>query len=117
MERVRLGGERGLLSALREAEARLTAYMVEDVETVRAMHEMQRRHGAALEDAEIAGYERGLRDGRAEASNAENENARLRACLERWRHDGRLQSYEDRERFRAEAGALLLPNASNQPAP
>jgi len=46
-----------------------------------------------------------------------NENARLRACLERWRHDGRLQSYEDRERFRAEAGALLLPNAKHEAAP
>lgn len=70
MERVRLGGERGLLSALREAEAKLAEYMTEDVETIHAMQQMQNRHGVALEDAEIAGYERGLRDGRAEASNA-----------------------------------------------
>lgn len=45
------------------------------------------------------------------------ENERLRACLDRWRHDGRLQTYDDRERFRAEAGALLLPNARVTGAP
>lgn len=61
-ERVRLGAERGLLMALRDAEARIARYMGDDSETQRAMHAMQSRHVDQLLNAEELGYARGLRD-------------------------------------------------------
>ncbi len=63
MERVRLGGERGLLMALREAEALIARHMEEDTDLHRSMHAMQGRHAEQLRTAEEAGYERGLRVG------------------------------------------------------
>src|SRR6185503_19898241 len=36
-----------------------------------------------------------------------SERDRMRAALERWSHDGRLQTFEDRERFRHEARELI----------
>jgi hypothetical protein len=67
IERVRLGGERGLLAALRKAEERIAQYIIEDTEAQRAMHTQQSRHSEALLIAEEAGYERGLRDARKQA--------------------------------------------------
>lgn len=61
--KVRLGGERGLLGALRNAEAQLAKYMAEDSDSHRTMIAMQIRHSDALMAAEEAGYARGLRDG------------------------------------------------------
>ncbi len=66
IERVRLGSERGLLMALRDAEERLARYMDEDSDIHRAMCAMQGRHTSQLRTAEEAGYERGLRDARIE---------------------------------------------------
>lgn len=68
MVRVGLGGERGLLMALRKAEedcrAAWDAVQGESTEAHRALHAMLARHTDALEQAEISGYERGLKDGR-----------------------------------------------------
>lgn len=61
--KVQLGGERGLLSALRKAEARLASYMDEDTLLHRELYSLQSRHADALMSAEEAGYARGLRDG------------------------------------------------------
>jgi hypothetical protein len=63
--KVQLGGERGLLNALRKAEQRLAMHMDEDTELARAMHAMQSRHADVLIASEEAGYARGLRDGMA----------------------------------------------------
>lgn len=63
--KVRLGGERGLLNALRKAEKRLAMHMDEDSELARVMYAMQSRHADALMAAEEAGYARGVRDGMA----------------------------------------------------
>jgi hypothetical protein len=60
--RVQLGEERGLLMALRRAEAELARYRAEDSDTDRAMHGMRADHARALIRAEELGYERGLRD-------------------------------------------------------
>lgn len=62
--KVQLGAERGLLMRLREAESELARAMEEDTAIHRAMHAQQSRHARALETAEEAGYERGLRHGR-----------------------------------------------------
>lgn len=66
MERVRLGAERGLLMALRETEQRLARFMEEDTDLHRALLAAQQRHADQLLEAEIAGYERGLRDAKLE---------------------------------------------------
>jgi len=71
MVRVSLGAERGLLMALRQAEKTLARYMEEDTDLHRAAMAQQRRHADALRVAEEAGYERGLRDAKLEASNVE----------------------------------------------
>ena len=75
MVRVSLGAERGLLMALRKAEEECRkawdAVQSESTEAHRAMYAMQSRHADALEQAEIAGYERGLRDGRSLSPNTE----------------------------------------------
>jgi hypothetical protein len=70
MERVRLGAERGLLMALRTAEAKIARHMEDDTDTQRTMVRMQSQHADALRLAEEAGYERGLRDALAEPSNS-----------------------------------------------
>ena len=62
--KLRIGGERGLLESLRAAEERLAAYSREDTEMQRAALNQQQRHSKALFDAEIMGYERGLRERR-----------------------------------------------------
>lgn len=71
--RVSLGAERGLLMALRKAEDECrrawAAVHEETTDAHRAMHAMQSRHADALQQAEEAGYERGLRDARRETPN------------------------------------------------
>lgn len=56
------GAEHALLHVVRELEERLAKYMEEDTALHRAMHAQQHRHAEGLRYAEIAGYERGLRD-------------------------------------------------------
>lgn len=60
--KVELGGERGLLMALRQAEETIAQYMAEDSHTWKALHEMQSRHSDQLRVAEETGYARGLKD-------------------------------------------------------
>lgn len=70
---IKSGAERGLLRALRKAEAELaeawTAIHNESTEAARAYYAQTARHGAQLMEAEEAGYERGLAD--AARGNAE----------------------------------------------
>ena len=77
MVRVSLGAERGLLMALRKAEDECrhawAAVHEETTDAHRAMHAMQSRHADAIQQAEEAGYERGLRDARYEPPNAPHE--------------------------------------------
>lgn len=54
---------RGLLMALRKAEAELARYREEDTDLHRQMHGMQAAHNTALIREEEKGYARGLRDG------------------------------------------------------
>lgn len=68
LERVNIGPERGLLMALRRAQSRIALYMQEDTDLHRAMARQQSRHSEELRLAEEAGYERGLRDAKLEAS-------------------------------------------------
>jgi ribosomal protein L37AE/L43A len=56
------GGERGLLTALRKAEQELARYVNDDSDAQRQLSALQYRHARALEAAEEAGYQRGLRD-------------------------------------------------------
>lgn len=69
MIKVRLGAERGLLMALREAEkeAGEARFLLcqEASEAATSFRAMQGRHAKQLMAAEEAGYERGLADGRA----------------------------------------------------
>lgn len=62
IEKVNLGGERGLLAALRKAEDELSRYRNEDGEVQREIMRLQSRHSEALRAAEETGYARGLRD-------------------------------------------------------
>lgn len=86
MIRVSLGGERGLLMALRKNEELLARYQEEDSDAVRVMRREQTRHADALMSAEDAGYARGLRDSSAGAADRDEalagEVAALRAELE-----------------------------------
>jgi len=59
--------DRGLLSALREAEAELARYREENGDKDRQMAAMASDHATALRSAAELGYARGLRDARAEA--------------------------------------------------
>lgn len=72
--RIKAGEERGLLQALRRAEAEvlrlLSVISNEDSETDRAMRRQQTEHASALRRAEEDGYARGLRDARAEKVDA-----------------------------------------------
>lgn len=69
--RIKLGGERSLLMALRRAEkdAADAWAMIgnESTEAAQAYWAQASRHAEQLQAAEEEGYERGLRDGRAEA--------------------------------------------------
>ena len=65
--KVLLGGERGLLMALREAESSLAKYMDDDAPVQQEMRAMQSRHADALMSANEAGYSSGLRSGRVNA--------------------------------------------------
>lgn len=67
MIRVQYGEERGLLMALREAEQELARLRSEDRDAEQ-FYRLNAEHTRALREAEERGYERGLRDGRAEAS-------------------------------------------------
>jgi hypothetical protein len=60
--------------------------------------------GDALED-----YCRSLQEQTWQAATAarDQEIARLRETLQLWSHEGCLQTFEDRERFRGEARRLL----------
>lgn len=66
--KVRLGAERGLLHALRQAEDDLAQWQTESTDLHRWAVSAQGRHAEALRTAEEAGYERGLRDARAEGA-------------------------------------------------
>lgn len=78
IEKVNLGGERGLLTSLREREDELTRYRNEDGETQREIMRIQSLHSQALRSAEETGYSRGLND----ASALLSERDRLRDALE-----------------------------------
>ncbi len=54
---------RGLLMALRKAEAELARYREEDADLHRALHAKDCERNAAVMRAEEQGYARGLRDG------------------------------------------------------
>ncbi len=64
---VQAGEERGLLMALRKAEAELARWRAEDSDSARQFYAMRAEHATALRKAEEDGYEKGLRDGMAEA--------------------------------------------------
>lgn len=78
---MRVPGERGLLTALRNAEAQLERYRAEDSDVLRAMASMATDHAEALRREEEAGYAKGLRDGRAHQDAVESL-AMLRALVD-----------------------------------
>lgn len=63
---MRVPGEAALLTALRNAQQELERYRAEDSDLMRAIWSMQADHTTALRREEERGYERGLRDARAE---------------------------------------------------
>lgn len=75
--RVKLGAERGLLMALRKAEAsNMSAWSAlheESTDAIRALRAAEGRFSAAIMQAEEAGYERGLSDGRREALRTQKD--------------------------------------------
>lgn len=66
---MRLPGESGLLTALRNAQDELARYRAEDSDMMRALYAMQADHAAVLRSEEERGYAAGLRDARAEAAS------------------------------------------------
>jgi hypothetical protein len=68
--RIKIGAERGLVMALRKAEADLaeawSAIHNESTEAAKAYYAQSTRHRAQLMAVEEAGYEKGLADGRAQ---------------------------------------------------
>lgn len=72
--RIKIGAERGLVMALRKAEQDAAeawrAIGEESTEAAKAYYAQAMRHREQLVAAEELGYERGLADGRAEASRA-----------------------------------------------
>ena len=68
--RIKVGAERGLVMALRKAEeecARLMHLIADEcTDAAKAYYGQMSRHRAQLIEAEEAGYERGLADGRKE---------------------------------------------------
>jgi hypothetical protein len=83
MIRVQLGGERGLLKALRKSEDLLARHMSEDTDLHRHLYTLQGRHSEALRDAEETGYARGLKDYQALSQQLSDTQAKLEAA-ERW---------------------------------
>lgn len=76
--KVELGGERGLLMALRKSEDQVARYMSEDTNLHRALYEMQANHSNQLRLAEEVGYSRGLADNiRAKYEMKKNEKGGL----------------------------------------
>lgn len=69
--KVSLGHERGLLMALRRAEQQLALHLAKDPEVEPHISAMQARHVLQLEEVEEAGYQRGLRAGKATADRTE----------------------------------------------
>jgi hypothetical protein len=73
--RIKLGAERGLVRALRKAEAEILRLQCElhneGADGIKAMRAQEGRHRDQLTSAEELGYERGLRDARTEAEAAE----------------------------------------------
>jgi hypothetical protein len=71
---IKAGAEQGLLGALREAEYAAAdarqAIAGESTEAAQAYYAQATRHSQALRNAEEAGYERGLADGRAISEHA-----------------------------------------------
>lgn len=65
---IKAGEERGLLMALRKAEAELARYRADDSDMDRKLYAMQAEHRAALQREEEKGYARGLADGQALAA-------------------------------------------------
>lgn len=59
---VQVGGQRGLLAALRKTEDVLSAWMNEGTALHKEFAAQQSRHSEALRTAEESGYERGIRD-------------------------------------------------------
>lgn len=76
--RIKVGAERGLLLALRDAEAQVTrltaALHSENTEALRQLRRLQGRISDIARDAEQEGYDRALRD--VEAGKVEPEHAR-----------------------------------------
>ena len=64
--RVKAGEERGLVMALRRAEAELARYRAEDSDADRQFYKMRAEHVVALRQAEEDGYNKGVRDALAE---------------------------------------------------
>jgi hypothetical protein len=75
--RIRAGEERGLLMALRRAEAELARYRNEDSDKDREFYRMQDEHRRALIREEEKGYARGLADARAEGKHLEKGRSRM----------------------------------------
>ncbi len=63
---IRSAGENALLTALRHAQDELARYRAEDSDLMRALWAMQADHAVALRREEERGYEKGMRDVRAE---------------------------------------------------
>lgn len=75
--RIKLGGERGLVMALRKTEAELARYQFEAMEDFgpasRLLNQIQARHTMQLTEVEQTAYDKGLADGR---KLLENENGK-----------------------------------------
>lgn len=65
---MRVSGEHHLLTALRNAQDELAAYRAEDTDLMRAIYAQAADHAAALRREEERGYQKGVRDARAEAA-------------------------------------------------
>lgn len=63
---MRIPGEHHLLTLLRKQERELNAYRSEDTDLYRSLYAMQADRAQALRREEERGYEKGLRDARAE---------------------------------------------------
>lgn len=83
--KIKAGAEGSILRALREAEEQAAdAWHLlhnECTDFAKAFHSMRCRHGQALMAAEELGYERGLRDARAEARGRTEAEAEANANL------------------------------------
>lgn len=94
--RIKVGAERGLLSALRKAErAALTAQEAlhaESAEGIKALRSAEGRYREQIIAAEELGYERGLADGRCSCVQCGNKPIRdvldgdplCQACCNKW---------------------------------